>query len=111
MTINEYQELAMRTSNKELSASEHLMNGVLGLTGESGEVADLVKKVRFQGHTLDVQHIAKELGDILWYVCETATAIDYDLETIMVMNIEKLNERYPHGFDPNKSMNRKENDI
>lgn len=111
MTINEYQALAMRTSNKDLSPDYHLLNGVLGLSGESGEVADIVKKNFMQGHVLDLEHLAKELGDICWYIAEAATAIGYDLETIMVMNIEKLRERYPNGFDPEKSMNRKKGDV
>lgn len=111
MTINEYQALAMRTSNKDLSPDYHLLNGALGLTGESGEVADMVKKNFMQGHVLDLEHLAKEFGDICWYIAEAATAIGYDLETIMVMNIEKLNKRYPNGFDPDKSMHRQEGDV
>lgn len=111
MTGNEYQKLAMRTSNKELSPDYHLINGALGLAGESGEVADLVKKNWMQGHVLDLDHIAKELGDILWYVAETATAIGYDLDIIMHMNIEKLKERYPDGFSYERSANREEGDI
>lgn len=111
MTGNEYQKLAMRTSNKELSPDYHLINGALGLAGESGEVADLVKKNWMQGHVLDLDHIAKELGDILWYVAETATAIGYDLDTIMHMNIEKLKERYPDGFSSERSQHREEGDI
>ena len=111
MTINEYQQLAMRTSNKILNMDMHLMNGALGLVGESGEVADLVKKNWMQGHPLDLEHVAKELGDICWYVAETATAIGYNLETIMQMNIDKLRQRYPEGFDSDKSQHRKKGDI
>lgn len=111
LEINEYQQLAMRTSNKILNKDMHLMNGVLGLTGESGEVADIVKKYWMQGHDLDKEHVAKELGDICWYIAETATAIDYSLETIMQMNIEKLRKRYPDGFDSKKSQHREEGDI
>ena len=111
MEINEYQKLAMRTSNKELSNAMHLVNGALGLSGESGEVADLVKKVWMQGHNLDQEHIAKELGDICWYVAETATAIGYDLETILQMNIDKLLKRYPEGFSPERSQHREQGDI
>ena len=111
MTILEYQALAARTSNKELTKDEHLLNGVLGLNGEAGELADLVKKHRFQGHKQDIEHIAKELGDICWYVAETATAIGYDLETIMKMNIEKLRQRYPDGFDPQRSQHRAKGDV
>ena len=111
MTILEYQALAARTSNKELTKDEHLLNGVLGLNGEAGELADLVKKHRFQGHKQDIEHIAKELGDICWYIAETATAIGYDLETIMKMNIEKLRQRYPDGFDPERSQHRAKGDL
>ncbi len=111
MTINEYQVAAMRTSGKNLTTAEHLLNGALGLTGESGEVADLVKKSMFQGHKWDFDHIAKELGDILWYVAETATAIGEDLETIMQMNIDKLKKRYPDGFSAERSRNRTEGDV
>lgn len=111
MTINEYQVAAMRTSGKNLTTAEHLLNGALGLTGESGEVADLVKKSMFQGHKWDYDHIAKELGDILWYVAETATAIGEDLETIMQMNIDKLMKRYPDGFSSERSQNRAEGDV
>lgn len=111
MQINEYQRLAMRTSNKALTQYEHLLNGALGLAGEGGEVADQLKKNRFQGHPLDFQHLAKELGDICWYIAETATAIGYDLETIMQMNIDKLKARYPEGFDAERSLHRQKGDI
>lgn len=111
MTINEYQMAAMRTSSKKLTLNEHLLNGALGLTGESGEVADIVKKCFMQGHEMDVEHIAKELGDICWYIAETATAIGYDLETIMQMNVDKLMKRYPEGFSSERSQHRQEGDI
>lgn len=110
MRINEYQELAMRTLNPELDKKDVLINGVMGLCGESGEAIDLVKKHLAQGHELDTEHLAKELGDIAWYLAETATAIGYSLEEIMQMNIEKLKKRYPEGFDKEKSLNREVND-
>lgn len=111
MEINEYQKLAMRTSNQDLTLEQHIINGALGLAGESGEVADLVKKACMQGHWMDIAHIAKELGDICWYIAETATAIGYDLETIMQMNIDKLRARYPEGFDPDRSQHREKGDV
>lgn len=111
MTINEYQMAAMRTSSKKLTLNEHLLNGALGLTGESGEVADIVKKCFMQGHEMDVEHIAKELGDICWYIAETATAIGYDLQTILQMNVDKLMKRYPEGFSSERSQHRQEGDI
>ena len=111
ITPNEYQSLAMRTSNRVLSPTDHLLNGVLGIAGEGGEVADLVKKHLYQGHPLDYQHIAKELGDICWYIAEAVTAIGYDLEHIMQMNVDKLKARYPEGFEVERSLHRKAGDI
>ena len=90
MNINEYQMLAMKTVNTNLDKKELLINGVMGLCGESGEAIDIVKKYLAQGHELDTEHLAKELGDIAWYLAETATAIGYELEDILSINIEKL---------------------
>ena len=106
MTINEYQKLAMTTLNPQLEKKDILINGVMGLCGESGEVIDLVKKHLAQGHELDKEQIAKELGDVAWYLAETAYAIGYDLEDVFQMNIEKLKKRYPEGFSAEKSRNR-----
>lgn len=111
MRANEYQELAQRTSNKRLLWDQKLLNGALGLCGESGEIADLIKKSRMQGHSLDIEHIAKELGDVCWYIAEAASAINYTLEDIMKMNIEKLKKRYPDGFSAERSMHREKGDI
>lgn len=111
MSINGYQVLAMRTSNKKASETDHLFNGALGLAGESGEVCDIIKKAFMQGHTLDYEHIAKELGDVCWYIAETATAIGYDLETIFAMNIDKLMKRYPQGFSSERSQHRAKGDV
>lgn len=111
MTINEYQRAAMRTSSGSMSTNKHLINGALGLAGEAGEVADIVKKAMFQGHTINREHIAKELGDVCWYIAETATAIGYDMETIMSMNIDKLTKRYPDGFSAERSQNRESGDV
>ena len=108
MTINEYQELAMTTLNPELSKKDVLINSVMGLCGESGEAIDIVKKWMAQGHELDKEHLVKELGDIAWYLAEAAHAIDMPLESVLEMNIEKLRNRFPEGFDSDKSINRKE---
>lgn len=111
MTPNEYQKAAMRTSRKDILPTEHLINGALGLAGEAGEVADIVKKVMYQGHTMDREHIAKECSDCLWYLAEVATAIGYDLEEIMQMNIDKLKKRYPDGFSAERSQHREKGDV
>ena len=106
MTIKEYQSLAMRTVNPNLSKKDMLINSVMGLCGESGEAIDIVKKWYAHGHELDKEHFAKELGDICWYLAEAATAIDMDLEEIMAVNIEKHKKRYPDGFSTEDSIMR-----
>jgi NTP pyrophosphatase (non-canonical NTP hydrolase) len=111
MTINEYQTKALRTAKGGDTAVPAIVNGVLGLCGESGECADLVKKHIFQGHDLDRNHLAKELGDVAWYLAVTAHLIGYDLESIFEKNITKLMERYPEGFDSNRSLHRQTGDI
>ena len=112
MTVNEYQNEAMRTVSKIAAASggNLLLEGVMGLCGETGEVMDLVKKHIFQGHELDKDKVARELGDVAWYLAIAAQGIGYDLETVFQMNIDKLRARYPDGFDVDKSMNRKPGD-
>ena len=103
MTANEYQALAMRTLNPELTKRDVLINSVMGLCGESGEAIDVVKKWMAHGHELDKAHLAKESGDIAWYLAEAATALDMDLEEILQANVEKLKKRYPEGFSCEKS--------
>jgi len=106
MTINEYQELAMRTLNPALGKKDVLINGVMGLCGESGEAIDIVKKHLAQGHELDKAALVKELGDIAWYLAETAYALDVKLEDVLQGNIDKLKQRYPEGFEADRSIHR-----
>lgn len=106
MTPNEYQAQAMRWLNPALSEKGTLINGVMGLCGESGEVIDLVKKHLSQGHPLDREALAKELGDVAWYLAETAYVLGYPLEEIFRMNLEKLSVRYPDGFSTERSLHR-----
>ena len=108
LDANEYQRLALTTLNPDLQGKDVLINGVMGLCGESGEAIDLVKKHLAQGHPLDRERLAKELGDVAWYLAETAWAIGYSLDDVLRMNIDKLRSRYPEGFDQEKSMNRAE---
>ncbi len=110
LSVNVYQKEAMRTANVK-GEYPLVLNGVLGLSGESGECTDMVKKHLFQGHSLDKEHLAKELGDVAWYLAVTAQAIGYDLETILRMNVDKLRNRYPDGFEEQRSVNRKREDV
>ena len=110
MTINEYQRLAMVTLNPALDKKDVLINGVMGLCGESGEAIDIVKKHLAQGHSLDKEKLVKELGDIAWYLAETAYALDVPLSQVLEQNIAKLKLRYPEGFDAEKSIRRSDSE-
>lgn len=131
MTGNEYQKLAMRTNDSQCvprlresidrgamscyykDIPEHdaaeLICGVIGLCGESGEVADIVKKCVFHKHPLDIENIENELGDVLWYVALCCNAINVSMEDVMQLNIDKLKKRYPDGFSEERSINRGDN--
>lgn len=125
MSINEYQKIALMYEgiyqnshvvlktfpDKQIGVIFRLTNGLMGLNGESGECIELLKKYLFQGHSLDREHLAKELGDVAWYLALSANAIGYNLEDILQMNVKKLRDRYPEGFDVNRSMNREEGDV
>ena len=108
MTANEYQEMAMRTLNPALDNRDVLVNGVMGLCGEAGEAIDIVKKHLAQGHALDREALIKELGDVAWYLAETAYALDVPLDEVLERNISKLRARYPEGFDAVRSIERGE---
>jgi NTP pyrophosphatase (non-canonical NTP hydrolase) len=86
----------------------------MGMSGESGEALDIVKKIMFQGHELNEatrEHLIRELGDVLWYVATTAESLGTDLETVMQTNIDKLRARYPKRFDAERSQHREEGDT
>ncbi len=107
LTANDYQQGAMKFLNPALERADALVNGVMGLCGESGECIDLVKKHLYQGHELDREALKKELGDVAWYLAETAWAMDMNLEEVLRANLEKLQRRYPNGFSSQQSQNRK----
>ena len=113
MTPNEYQEACLRTepTDAKISGTTRIENGLMGLCGEAGEAMDILKKFLFQGHSLDKEHLAKELGDVAWYLAVSADALGYGLEDIFKMNIDKLKARYPDGFDADCSINRAKDDI
>jgi len=106
--LNEYQRLAQRTCNMTDSPEAKIENGVLGMCGEAGECADLLKKHRHQKHDFDRDKLLEEVGDVLWYVAETAAGLGATLEEVAQRNIDKLKERYPKGFDPQRSIHRPE---
>lgn len=108
MTLNEFQQLAQRTSNKTLSPDDHLFNAMLGLAGETGECCDLVKKCFFQDGRDIREKLLDELSDVMWYVAEAASAMQWDLDDIAQHNVDKLWRRYPDGFRAERSLHREE---
>ena len=106
MELNEYQCKAARTSSKTLSRDGHLMNGCLGLAGEAGECCDLLKKNQFQDGREIREKMLDELGDVLWYIAESASALGYTLDEVADHNVKKLMNRYPEGFDAERSLHR-----
>lgn len=111
MTLNEYQELALRTARPDLTNLERLEEALMGLNGEAGEAIDILKKHLYHDHDLDRKHLALELGDITWYIQLACQALGYSFEDICKMNVEKLRKRYPYGFDSEHSIHRGANDI
>lgn len=133
MTGSEYQKLAMRTNDgkgserlykklftgkvedfhitKDLNDMGGVLNGCLGLSGEAGEVLDMVKKWVFHEKELDKEHLKKEIGDVMWYVAMLCENFGFDLDEILQMNVDKLMARYPEGFDTDKANNRNPGDI
>lgn len=106
MDFLEYSNKAIVTAAK-LEWEDRIINAAMGLGGETGEVLDHIKKFQFQGHDLDREYLALELGDILWYVNLLADSLGYDLEEIAVANITKLYKRFKNGqFSTDQSINR-----
>jgi NTP pyrophosphatase (non-canonical NTP hydrolase) len=108
VTFDEYQDWAKRTLSQELNQRERLAMTALGLVGEAGECSEAIKKHLFHGHSLDHAALAKELGDVLWYVAMLADSCGLNIGVIAAQNIEKLRARYPEGFSSQASIQRSE---
>lgn len=106
MDFDVYQELAAKTGNQT-----DVFVSFLGLAGETGECCDLYKKVYGHGHKLDLDKFKKEFGDVLWYLSDLCTKFDLKLSDVAETNIQKLKSRYPNGFNPIHSQNRKPEDV
>ena len=107
MHIDEYTREVHRTCSIH-DPKELLILTALGIAGESGEVVDIVKKVLYHSHELDVPTLQKEIGDLLWYTVLLCETVGITLDDVMQANVEKLQKRYPDGFDTEKSRLRKE---
>lgn len=140
MKGNKYQKLAMRTNDgkctdrlaQKISGESILkydvkeqktvfepkaidvggiINASFGLSGETGELNDMIKKTIFHGHSLDLEKVKKEIGDVMWYVAMMCESFGFEMDEVMQMNIDKLKARYPEGFSEYDSQHRKEGDI
>ena len=94
---------------------ERLLTAAVGMSAESGEFTEIVKKMIFQGKPVNEEnlfHLKRELGDVMWYVAQACMALDTSFDEIVEMNVEKLKKRYPGGeFDVHKSENRAKGDL
>ena len=99
---------------EHLVPPERLLTATLGLSAEAGEFGDLVKKCIFQGKELNEEnklHMKKELGDIMWYMAQACLALGVTLDDVIKTNIEKLEKRYPNGFEKIRSENKTRFDV
>lgn len=104
--FDSYQDNARLTANDGGTRKERLANWALGLAGEAGEVADIIKKHVYHGHNLELEELKDELGDVLWYLANMSYDVDLWLSEIAEGNVEKLRGRYPKGFSKERSINR-----
>ena len=113
----DYGAMGSRLAELEVTGTNtsQLLTAALGLTAESGEFTEVVKKILFQGKPYNeenVFHMKRELGDICWYLAQACMALDTSFDEILAMNVEKLKARYPGGeFDVHYSENRVEGDL
>jgi len=105
-TLNHYQVQVLRTANEAHGRDWEKMVCGLGIAGEAGEVADLIKKEVGHGHEAKGQKVMEELGDVLWYVARLADLYGFTLSDVATVNIDKLKARYPEGFSTERSVNR-----
>ena len=110
MTFEEYIEKCKRTYAWQGCKDIEVYMLCMGLAGETGEVIDYLKKVGFQGHTLDIEKLKSELGDLMWYFAMLCNFFNIKFEDVLNANIEKLQKRYPNGFNVEKSKNRESED-
>ena len=106
MDWKDYERKAMVTKSRDLDKRASVLNAILGLNGEIGEVTDLIKKNFYHGHDLDLDLLEEELGDVLWYLALLTDSLDLDFDKIQKKNLQKLEDRYDNDFSYEKSINR-----
>lgn len=116
LNIDDYMGLAVTTLSKCVRDSwkDTMLNAATGISSESGEINEIIKKHFFHFHPMNeemINHMRKETGDLLWYVMLLCFAMRWRPSTVLAENIEKLKKRYPEGFSTERSMNRAPGDI
>ena len=107
MNFDEYQEATRRTDNSRLPFNQHAAMLIMGISGEAGEIVDLWKKHLFHGHEKpDLEKIMEETSDLLWYISRLLDLCEIKMDDAAKFNINKLLQRYPSGFDSERSKNR-----
>ena len=106
MDFEMYRKDVFRTVRPDMAERERLIIAALGLCGESGEVAENVKKALFHGHPMEPSALRDELGDVLWYFVFLCDTIGLTVEDVMEANVAKRRKRYPDGFSSERSMQR-----
>lgn len=107
MTPNQYQERAAHTINKSNNILEQRQHALFGMASEVGEIHGIFQK-HYQGHSINYTELKQEIGDLLWFIAEFCTASGWDMEYIMQMNLDKIERRYPDGFEEKRSVERPE---
>ena len=86
--------------------SIRILHGAMGITGEAGEIMEMLKKHLNYNRELDLLDLKEELGDICWYMAIILDELDSSFEEIMYINIKKLSKRYSKGFSESAANNR-----
>jgi NTP pyrophosphatase (non-canonical NTP hydrolase) len=99
----DYEKIKQRIATRR---NVRLLHGVMGISTESGELMDSVKKFLFYGKNIDVVNVVEELGDLLWYMALICDELKISLDDVMRINIDKLKSRYGEKFDESLALNR-----
>jgi NTP pyrophosphatase (non-canonical NTP hydrolase) len=106
MTLNEYQEAALRTAPENVQSYHDLLHGGMGVATEAGELLDVIKKHHAYGKEIDLVNLREEIGDVLWYLALLCRATGTTLDQVAYRNIDKLRVRYPQKFTTINALNR-----
>jgi|SRR5579863_8168848 len=111
MDSAEYQQLAMRTAKDMGSFKMNLIHAAMGMSSDSGEFVDCIKKFAIYGKDLDYTNALEEIGDVMWFCVLAATTLGYSLGQIMLANVTKLAKRYPDKYSDEAAIARADKQV